>query len=156
MRSERTLLPMKGLNKKSIVLTVLALATVLITVLMAVTGSKQSVRLESEEERRSYISSLGVTISEEPPAIRNIVIPSEFSTVYKKYNEIQKEAGFDLWDYRGEFAVQYTYIVTNYKNDKGENEQDVRINLILFEGKLIGGDISSTRLDGFMKGLRLL
>ena len=144
---------MKRLNKKRILLTAIAVATVLVTILMAVTGGSKSLKLESEKERRSYISTLGITVSEEPPVIRNIVIPTEFSAVYKKYNELQKQSGFDLWDYRGEFAVQYTYMVTNYKNDKGEIEQDVRINLILYEGKLIGGDISSTRLDGFMKGL---
>lgn len=145
---------MKGLSKKNILLTVIALTVVFIVALMAICGNNKSIRLESEEERRRYIGSLGITVSKEPPVVRNIIIPSEFSTVYKKYNELQKEAGFDLWNYRGEFAVQYTYVVTNYKNDKGETEQDVRVNLILCEDMLIGGDISSTRLDGFMKGLK--
>ena len=144
---------MKGSGKKGIILTILALGAVLIITVMAITGGSNPVKLESEEDRRSYISTLGITVTGDAPKIQNIIIPAEFSPVYKRYNELQKQSGFDLWNYRGEYAVQYTYRVANYKNDKGEIEADVRINLIVYEGKLIGGDISSTRLDGFMKGL---
>ena len=144
---------MKNLSRKNIILTAVALVVVLVILLSAVTKGNDPVILESEEQRISYINSIGITVTDDPPAVRNIIIPADFPPVYKKYNELQKQYGFDLWNYRGEPAVQYTYKVTDYRNDKGEAEQDVRINLITYEGHLIGGDISSTRLDGFMKGL---
>lgn len=143
----------KILSNKSVFCTLFAVALVLVISGFAITRNSSAIRLESEEERQSYISSLGITVADTPPVIRNIIIPADFPPVYDKYNELQKESGFDLYSYRGEYAVQYTYTVVNYINDEGEAESNVRVNLILHEGKLIGGDISSTRLDGFMKGL---
>ena len=136
---------MKKIHKRSVILTLLAIALLFTMVLIA--GKKSGITLDSEDKRREYIGSLGITLTSEPPIVRNIVIPSEFSEVYSRYNELQKESGFDLWSYRGEYAVQYSYTATGYPDDT------VKVNLILHKNILIGGDISSTRLDGFMTGL---
>ncbi len=137
---------MKILSRKSIFLTLLAAAILLIVVLM-IAGKSNGIILDTEEKRREYIAGLEIALSDKPPVIRNIVIPSEFSQVYERYNEVQKSAGFDLWEYRGEYAVQYSYEAIGYTDDT------VRVSLIIYKDKLIGGDVSSTRLDGFMTGL---
>lgn len=36
----------------------------------------------------------------------------------------------------------------------GNKKQEVRANLIVCEGQLVGGDVCSAELDGFMQGLR--
>ena len=79
-----------------------------------------------------------------------VTIPKEFNEVYEKYNKLQKQQGFDLEDYKGKTAEVYTYAVKNYGNKK----QEVRANLIVCEGQLVGGDVCSAELDGFMQGLR--
>ena len=79
-----------------------------------------------------------------------VTIPKEFNEVYEKYNKLQKQQGFDLEDYKGKIAEVYTYAVKNYGNKK----QEVRANLIVCEGQLVGGDVCSAELDGFMQGLR--
>lgn len=137
---------MKKSNKRSLFLSLLAVI-ILLTVILSIAVKDSGIVLDSDEKRRNYIASLEIALSDEPPEVKNIVIPSQFSEVYERYNELQKQAGFDLWEYRGEYAVQYSYTATGFADDT------VKVNLILYKERLIGGDIASTRLDGFMTGL---
>jgi len=102
-------------------------------------------------QRVAYLKAFGWTVEEEPCEVVEVVIPAEFGEVYGRYNEIQKEQGFDLSDYRGKQVRRYTYIITNYPG-KPEN---VRANLLVSEGKIIGGDVCSLELDGFLHGFSL-
>lgn len=74
-------------------------------------------------------------------------IPNEFDMVYNNYNEIQKSAGYDLGKYKGKECVMYTCELYNHPFGR------CRANIIVYEGEIIGGDISSVNLDGFMTGL---
>lgn len=105
-------------------------------------------------DRTDYVRSLGYSISADSENIRSIVIPAVFGNVYENYNALQKECGFDLSLYKGEDAVQYTYKVTDYTDDSGNTLDNIMINLIVCDGKIIGGDICAAELDGFMTGLK--
>ena len=107
--------------------------------------------VSSSTEVVNYISSLGWAVSEEPDEIKEVVIPHEFNDVYLNYNEIQKAQGFDLTDYAGERVKMWTYTVTNYPGY--EDKDCVKINILVYEGCVIGGDVCSVELDGFMYGL---
>ena len=76
--------------------------------------------------------------------------PKEFNEVYEKYNKLQKQQGFDLEDYKGKTAEVYTYSVKN----NGNKKQEVRANLIVCEGQLVGGAVYSAERDGCLQGLR--
>lgn len=105
-------------------------------------------------DRTDYAKSLGYSISADSESIRNIVIPAVFGNVYENYNTLQKECGFDLSLYKGEYAVQYTYTISNYTDDSGNTLDNIIMNIIVCDGKIIGGDICSAELDGFMTGLK--
>ena len=105
-------------------------------------------------DRTEYAKSIGYSISADSETVRNIVIPAVFGNVYEKYNMLQKECGFDLSLYKGEDAVQYTYTISNYTDDSGNTLDNIIMNLIVCDGKIIGGDICSAELDGFMTGLK--
>lgn len=109
---------------------------------------------ETMTDRTNYAKSLGYTVSPDSESVRNIVIPAVFGNVYENYNTLQKECGFDLSLYKGEDAVQYTYTISNYTDDSGNTLDNIIINLIVCDGKIIGGDICSAELDGFMTGLK--
>ena len=81
---------------------------------------------------------------------KEIIIPAEFDDVYEKYNAIQKEQGFDLTAYCSKRVKKWTYKVTNYPNYEGSD--CIRATLLVFDGKVIGGDVCSVELDGFMHG----
>ena len=110
-------------------------------------NSKQSVPLaDTNEQRLSFIEGRGHTVIDNPIDIKSVVIPEVFSDVYNNYNLLQKQAGFDLEPFKGKTAVLYTYSVLGY-------ETEVRLNLLVCDGIIIGGDISSVELNGFMNAL---
>lgn len=55
--------------------------------------------VKNNEDRVSFLSSFGWTVDSEPYEVVEVVIPSEFDEVYKNYNELQEEQGYDLRDY---------------------------------------------------------
>lgn len=95
--------------------------------------------------RVGYIEGLGIAVDDAAATSKEIVIPENFSEVYYEYNRLQKTAGFDLLPYRGKSATVYTYPSA----DGGE----MAVNIIVSDKLIIGGDISSVRIDGEMKAL---
>lgn len=101
-------------------------------------------------ERMSFISQFGWEVSEEPTEVREVIIPETFDDVYTKYNEIQLKQGFDLSSYAGMRVKRWTYAVKNYAGF--EDKDCIRINLLICDGNVIGGDVCSVEIDGFMHG----
>ncbi len=96
--------------------------------------------------RMQYLKSLKLDPDDSAVGSKDIIIPSEFDSVYSKYNVLQKQAGFDLTRYKGEEATVYTYPFSA--------DSEWQIHLIVCKGEVIGGDVSSVRLDGEMKPLK--
>lgn len=101
-------------------------------------------------QRVKFLSEFGWQVDENPVDTKNITIPEKFNDTYKNYNQLQKDQGLDLYKYKGENCVCYTYKVNNYPG----KEENINANIIVLDGKIIGGDICSTRLDGFMHGFK--
>ncbi len=106
-------------------------------------------RMTNETQRQEFIKDLGWKVSDEYDTCRIVIIPEQFDEVYKNYNDLQKQQGFDLSEYKGRTVEIYSYPVYNY-----EGEQNVMMNLMICDGMLIGGDVCCTELDGFMHGLK--
>lgn len=96
----------------------------------------------------AFLQSFGYAAEKDPVLIEEVIIPTEFDEQYSGYNELQKISGFDLSKYKGRRAKKYTYKITDYPNYNG----DVVANLLIYKGKVIGGDISSAELNGFTHG----
>ncbi len=105
--------------------------------------------IRSNEERVAFLGSLGLTVDAEPVESTTVTIPREFDKVFAAYNELQRKEGLDLSDYGGRTVERYTYTVTNYPNYEGT----VLANLLIFRGRVIGGDICSADTAGFIHGL---
>lgn len=101
---------------------------------------------KTNKQRVDYIKSIGLKPSEECKSSKEIIIPEQFDAVYQNYNALQKSAGFDLLLYMGSKATVYTYDIDTPAGYTG----DTVANLIVYKGRIIGGDISSCALDGFM------
>ena len=133
-------------NNKRLLLLFLALLIsffVLLDFLSA--NAKVSANIYTDNVSRvEFIKSLGLDPKEEVFSEKEIVIPKKFSDVFLNYNEIQKSAGYDLEDYSGFSAKVYTYFLPNFRNETAY------VNLIIVDGKIVGGDISSAELNGFM------
>jgi len=105
--------------------------------------------IEGQEDVAAYLTKLGWIVSPEPLEVQQILIPREFPPVYERYNMLQKSQGFDLLEYAGFSATRYTYEVLNYPG----GDETIIADVIVENGTVIGGDIQSLRLDGFMHGL---
>lgn len=104
---------------------------------------------KTEEQRQQFIADLGWQVNPEPEEAVEIVIPKNFDDVYQSYNTIQKEQGTDLSRYRGKRCQRYSYTVLNHPSGL----DNIRLNLLVCGGKVIGGDVCSLGLDGFLQGL---
>lgn len=102
----------------------------------------------NSQERIAFLSQFGWRVSDEPTQVVEIIIPNEFSAVYENYNNIQKQDGFDLKDYSGKRVKCWTYQVVNYPSY--EESDLIFANVLVYEGRVIGGDICSVQIDGFM------
>ncbi|MBQ8003895.1 MAG: DUF4830 domain-containing protein [Oscillospiraceae bacterium] len=106
-------------------------------------------KLKTNEERVALLNEYGWTVDNEPLEFMEVKIPEVFDGAYSEYNEIQKRQGMDLSDYSGKRVMRYTYKINNHPS----NEEGVVANIIVYKNKLIGGDVCSPKLGGFMHGL---
>lgn len=105
--------------------------------------------LRSNDDRVSYLSSLGWQVEEEPLETVSVRIPEKLDAVFADYNSLQQSQGNNLEKYAGKLCTRYTYKVTNYPT----GDDSVVADLIVYRGKVIAGDVQSVAIGGFMQGL---
>ena len=112
-------------------------------------GVRASPAVKTEKARVAYLADCGWSV--ETPALKEetVLIPKQFNAVFETYNALQKQQGFDLTRYAGKEVKLYTYKVVD--SNLGEN---VIATLYVSGGNVVGGDVHSTALDGFMCGLK--
>jgi len=146
------------LSKKKALLVIFAIALLLCSIILlagrrdrAPEGgpNAEGTQVETAGQARAYLENLGWQVSAEPIEGQEILIPREWGELYEAYNALQREAGFDLTDYKGRPAVRYTYEILNYP---GQTE-GVVADVLIADGRVIGGGIQSIHLDGFIHGL---
>lgn len=103
-------------------------------------------KIRNNDDRVEFLGQFGWEVDSEPTEEVTMKIPSEFDKVMNTYNELQKRGGLDLSKYRGREVTRYTYNVTNYPDYEGK----VSANVIVYKNRVIGGDISSSDVSGFI------
>jgi hypothetical protein len=104
-----------------------------------------SVRVDGTADIVIYLNGFGWAVEPEPVTVRNVQIPARFTETYQRYNDLQKQQGFDLSRYRADIVESYTFRVLNHPA-----AGDVFANVLVFRGRIIGGDICSFAINGFM------
>ena len=105
-------------------------------------------KVKSNDDRIAFLKQFGWEVAPDPTEATTVTVPGEFDKVFAAYNELQKKQGLDLSSYSNRTVERYTYTVTNYQNYEGT----VQANLLIFRGRVIGGDISSADANGFIHG----
>lgn len=133
-------------------------AAVLVTVITVIPGYDSTVQVaassinysavKTEEDRVQFLRGLGYEIDVSPVEVEDVEIPTEFDSVYTKYNDIQRSQGLNLRKYRGKTATRYTYRVTNYEGYEGT----VLASIIIYKNKIIAGDVCGIDDNGFVHG----
>ena len=104
--------------------------------------------IKTNEDRIAFLSSFGWEVKPECVEEKKVTIPDEFDRVYTGYNEIQRNQGLDLSNYRKKEVDYFCYQITNYPEYDGE----VYATLLVYRDTVIGGDISSADPAGFVQG----
>lgn len=145
-------------SKAKIAAVLVALAAIIVAIVFVMGKGKEpaandsaiSYKAENAAERTAFLSQFGWKISEDPVEISEVIIPADFDAGYTEYAEMNKAQGLDLEPYKGMRAKRWTYDILNYPGL--ENQSGVQANLLIYEGRIIGGDVCSLDLGGFMHG----
>ena len=105
-------------------------------------------KIKTNEDRINFIKQFGWEVEIEPLKEQQVIIPKEFDKVFSEYNELQRAQGLDLSQFKKKSVMRYTYTVKNYPNYDGE----VYINLLVYRNNVIGGDVCSADVNGFVHG----
>ncbi|MCD7946412.1 MAG: DUF4830 domain-containing protein [Clostridiales bacterium] len=107
-----------------------------------------AVSADVQQSHRDYLAALGWE-TEGLVSTDQVILPEEFTPEYEEYLSVQADGDFDLLPYAGLTVTRYTYSVTNYPS----GEEDVLADLLVLDGIVVGGELRSAALDGFMTGL---
>ena len=105
-------------------------------------------KIKSNDDRIKFLKQFGWEVDAEPHKEEQVLIPGEFDKIFAEYNEIQRRQGLDLSAFKKKTVMRYTYTVKNYPNYDGE----VYVNLLVYRNTVIGGDVCSADVNGFVHG----
>lgn len=143
------------LTKKSAVIIVLIIAVLMAGAVILRSspgcgfGTNEIINMSDTDGREMYLKKYGWEIATDSEDEQDVLLPREFDGALAEYAQLQSSQGYDFASYRGLECRQYTYIVTNYPSS-----DTVYVTMFIKNGRLIGGDIHSVAIDGFMHGIR--
>ena len=105
-------------------------------------------KIKTEADVIGFLGQFGWQVDATPIEVKTVTVPSEFDKVYSAYNELQRSQGLNLTKYRGKDVERYTFSVTNYEGADGP----VYANVLVYRNRVIGGDICSADVTGFVHG----
>ena len=103
---------------------------------------------DTNEKRVAFLTGFGWEVNTQPVQIQEVNVPEKDSEVLSRYNELQKSQGYDLCSYAGKRVTRYVYEILNYP----DADAPVYATLFVYEGAVIGGDVTNTAPDGPMHG----
>lgn len=105
-------------------------------------------KVKSAADVATFLKQFGWEVAAQPEETQPVTIPAEFDKVFAAYNEIQKAQGLSLTKYRGKEVMRYTFCITNYEGYEGT----VWANVLVYRNRVIGGDVCSADVTGFVHG----
>ena len=132
----------------AIVTVVVALVVAGAILLASKTGRPAAQQADTNEKRIAFLAGFGWEVSTQPVKTQSVVVPQKDSEVFSRYNDLQKSQGYDLTAYAGKTVTRYVYEILNYP----DADQPVYATVFVYEGKIVGGDVTNTAPDGVMHG----
>ena len=105
-------------------------------------------KIKTANDAVGFLEQFGWEVEAEPLETVKISVPAEFDKVMNAYNQLQRCQGLDLSKYKGRDVTRYTFRVKNYPDYDGT----VMANVITYKGKVVGGDLCSSDITGFICG----
>lgn len=106
-------------------------------------------KVKTNEDRIAYLEHYGWQVNPDPVSVEEMLIPETFDESYAEYLALQQSQGFDLTEYCGKRIKRCTYEITNYPT----GETGVQVSVLIYKNKVVGGEVLSPQLNGFLHGL---
>lgn len=136
----------KSLRKHRFVFASIACAVVLIMIIAGLF----SIDNATNDMIVTFIQDLGWEIDAVPSEITHVTLPESFDAVYETYSAVQVHSGFPFADFKGKNVTRYTYNVLNHKKSASDK---VVAGVFVYENTIIGAEISSGGMNGFMHAI---
>ena len=140
-------------ERQKAVLFILFLALVLTGIVLSAglpTSPFHNDTIKSPNDLSDFLQTLNWSCDTSQITEQITILPTEFDDTFIAYNAIQIQQGCDLTPYAGKEVTVYTLPITNYP----DYSDKVLATVIVYRGKVIGGDIHAAAMDGFMHGLK--
>ena len=112
-------------------------------------------KVKSADDAAGFLGQFGWVVDAGSAETAQVTIPAEFDKIFSGYNEMQKAQGLDLVKYKKKEITRYTFRVTNYQNAQGQSYDGVvYANVLVYRQRVIGGDICSANVSGFIHGFQ--
>ncbi len=110
-------------------------------------------KVKSTDDAAGFLGQFGWVVDAGSAESVTVTVPEEFDKIFAGYNEMQKAQGLDLSKYKKKELTRYTFKVTNYGNRDGKPYTlPVYANVLVYRGRVVGGDICSADVNGFVHG----
>ena len=106
--------------------------------------------VSNNEQRVQFLESLGWEVAASPAESGQVRIPETATEVFDRYNQLQKQQGYDLSTYAGKNVMRYVYKVENFP----DATEPVYATVLVYKNQIIGGDITDTSAGGKVQGIK--
>ena len=141
-------------DMKKIALILGAAAAVIAALILFFGGGEAqttSASVTDNDARVQFLKSFGWDVSNSPTESSQVRIPEKTTEVFDRYNQLQKNQGYDLSLYAGKKVMRFVYQVNNYP---GATEP-VYATVLVYKNQVIGGDITDTAASGRVQGFKM-
>lgn len=130
---------------------VAALVLALILLLGETAAQTGAPAVSGNDGRVKFLSDFGWEVSGTPTESGRVRIPEDQGDVFRRYNTLQKDQGYDLSKFAGKTVMRYVYQVSNYPGASAP----VYATLLVHKNQIIGGDVTDTSPGGHIRGFRM-
>ena len=135
------------------ILLILAAIAALILALILLMGESSAAETAapapgSNDARVKFLTDFGWDVTTSPAESSQVKISQETTEVFDRYNALQKSQGYDLSKFAGKTVMRYVYKINNHPGSTGP----VYATVLMHKNKVIGGDICSADVEGFLHG----
>ncbi len=105
-------------------------------------------KVKTAEDAAKFLTQFGWEVNADDVEEVDVTLPSAFDKILTAYNELQMRQGLNLTKYKNKPVVRYTFTVKNYPGAEGP----VLANVLVYRNRVIGGDLCSAEMSGFVTG----
>ena len=142
-------------DKKKIAIIFAAVVVAIAALVMLLGGGRNAsptaaTNVSNNDARVEFLKGFGWDVTVSPTETSQVRIPEKSSEVFDRYNELQKQQGYDLTAYAGKNVMRYVYKVENFPG----SGEPVYATVLVYKNQIIGGDITDTAAAGKVQALK--